>query len=437
MNRITCALAVVALLVFNVVALAQTVLDRTFVADQGEEMTYRLWLPPGHDQQDRTFPMFVHTSGRSRMTPVYAGLQAASQSEQHASFILDPMALTSQGFVCRGPDECPNAGRSWEVLLQLIDELDMTYSIDPAKRVAFGYSAGGIAAFEAFYKNPDVFSAVISVAGGWAENYDIPHADGRLWVIHGHSDPTLPPGFSRWNVREINAQGGSAIYQELDADHSIPGHAELWVDPDNELYSWILDGVEPPLAQLLYDPATGSVEIDANSAPGGIITSFTLLPHTPLWGEPVHFQPTTIDNINGVPIDSSESAIQWSSTAGFSGVVDLGNILPSGLDFFQLHDSLQHTVYRSPTVTDTDRVFVLGVVPEPPGDFNGDNVVDGKDFLYWQTDPSVGELSDWQANYGYGTLTSSSMNVPEPAAVVLALAVLSFSIMRHRQLHQE
>lgn len=54
-----------------------------------------------------------------------------------------------------------------------------------------------------------------------------------------------------------------------------------------------------------------------------------------------------------------------------------------------------------------------------PGDFDGNGVVDGRDLLVWQRNPAVGELSDWQASYGVGLLTTAT--VPEPASLSLAL----------------
>jgi hypothetical protein len=53
-----------------------------------------------------------------------------------------------------------------------------------------------------------------------------------------------------------------------------------------------------------------------------------------------------------------------------------------------------------------------------PGDFDGDGDVDGRDFLVWQRNPSVGNLGDWQTNYGVGGLAAVSA-VPEPSAVLL------------------
>jgi hypothetical protein len=62
----------------------------------------------------------------------------------------------------------------------------------------------------------------------------------------------------------------------------------------------------------------------------------------------------------------------------------------------------------------------LLVVEHAPGDFDSDGDVDGRDFLVWQRNPAVGDLADWQANYGASTLTASNVAVPEPSSLVVA-----------------
>jgi hypothetical protein len=64
------------------------------------------------------------------------------------------------------------------------------------------------------------------------------------------------------------------------------------------------------------------------------------------------------------------------------------------------------------------------------GDFDSDGDVDGRDLLVWQRNPSVGNLADWQANYGSGSLNAVT-TVPEPAGVVL-MAFASIALIRHR-----
>jgi hypothetical protein len=75
--------------------------------------------------------------------------------------------------------------------------------------------------------------------------------------------------------------------------------------------------------------------------------------------------------------------------------------------------------------------FIAGTVGTP-GDFNGDGSVNGLDFLLWQRDTSIGNLADWQNNYGAGSLAAVSA-VPEPAALaLLALAIVPVACGRQR-----
>lgn len=55
------------------------------------------------------------------------------------------------------------------------------------------------------------------------------------------------------------------------------------------------------------------------------------------------------------------------------------------------------------------------------GDFDADGDVDGQDFLLWQRNPTGSALADWQANYRQDAALSSSLAVPEPAAIVMVL----------------
>ena len=69
-------------------------------------------------------------------------------------------------------------------------------------------------------------------------------------------------------------------------------------------------------------------------------------------------------------------------------------------------------------------------LPAVEGDFNGDRVVDGQDFLAWQRNPSIGELSAWQANFGDTPGVSAAANVPEPSGLLLAAISGLFMLVR-------
>jgi len=57
-------------------------------------------------------------------------------------------------------------------------------------------------------------------------------------------------------------------------------------------------------------------------------------------------------------------------------------------------------------------------LPPIAGDFNGDGDVDGADFLFWQRELGVGDLSAWQANFGHRS-GGGAANVPEPDGLLL------------------
>jgi T5SS/PEP-CTERM-associated repeat protein len=72
-------------------------------------------------------------------------------------------------------------------------------------------------------------------------------------------------------------------------------------------------------------------------------------------------------------------------------------------------------------VTTDNHEVVLSVIAAPPlpGDFDSDGDVDGRDFLAWQRDPSVGSLADWESNYGSSAGSIGAVSVPEPGCIGL------------------
>jgi len=92
-----------------------------------------------------------------------------------------------------------------------------------------------------------------------------------------------------------------------------------------------------------------------------------------------------------------------------------GNLVVDGNDFLLWQ--------RDPSIGSlADWEANYGTTPIQPGDFDGNGEVNGFDFLNWQRDPSVGSLADWEANYGtVATLSASSAAVPEPTTLMMLL----------------
>lgn len=70
-----------------------------------------------------------------------------------------------------------------------------------------------------------------------------------------------------------------------------------------------------------------------------------------------------------------------------------------------------------------------------PGDFDGDDDVDGQDFLVWQAGfpgtYDAGDLADWQSNYG--TEAPAAGSVPEPTTLALAACGMAAAVLRRRR----
>lgn len=69
--------------------------------------------------------------------------------------------------------------------------------------------------------------------------------------------------------------------------------------------------------------------------------------------------------------------------------------------------------------------LVIDLVTGTPGDFDGDGDVDGADFLLWQRDTSIGDLADWEDNFGFAPAVAATASVPEPATAITLLMGLA------------
>jgi hypothetical protein len=74
--------------------------------------------------------------------------------------------------------------------------------------------------------------------------------------------------------------------------------------------------------------------------------------------------------------------------------------------------------------------LMLQLLAATPGDFDGDGDVDGRDFVEWQRDPSVGDLADWQANYGTNSNAIGAVAVPEPQMLCFIYSSLVLCTVR-------
>jgi hypothetical protein len=147
--------------------------------------------------------------------------------------------------------------------------------------------------------------------------------------------------------------------------------------------------------------------------------------------------------INGVgatfysdTIDNSGTAYSEGSTISAtigSNVYNWTISYTGNINFSDADNSVISSITGPGTGNDVVLIGLSSVVNSTPGDFDSDGDVDGRDFLVWQRNTSVGNLSDWQTNYGSSGPLTAATAVPEPASMLFGLAgLLAISAIRRR-----
>jgi hypothetical protein len=88
--------------------------------------------------------------------------------------------------------------------------------------------------------------------------------------------------------------------------------------------------------------------------------------------------------------------------------------------------SFNFVIYTDQGLADVTQVISYTLAPPPdgtPGDFNGDEAVDGADFILWQqgygSEFDDADLADWKANFGATGAAPVIAAVPEPTSLAL------------------
>jgi len=175
----------------------------------------------------------------------------------------------------------------------------------------------------------------------------------------------------------------------------------------------LFEGTDSPdRADLLYDPNTGNVKLDASDAAGGVITTYAL---ENLSGR-MEPNDATLCPFDGNSTDTA-TAYQISQTDldgdGFSGIWDLGDIFPTDMGLVELEDFLSLDQYCGTMGSGYFEFDLLRYFADDPrtwveGDFDDDGDVDNVDFgiLYGNYSGPLAGGMDLQAT-------------PEPATLAL------------------
>ncbi len=209
------------------------------VKRQGE-LRYLAYLPkdyPGPKSQRWPLMLFLHGMGERGTDVQRAGLHG-------------PLKQVKSGqdfpFLIIAP-QCPE-DQIWEpaALLQLLDQLEQKYQVDPKRIYLTGLSMGGYGTWQLGLAHPERFAALVPICGGGniievvlgprAQVAQIKHLP--IWAFHGAKDDIVPPIESERLVAQLKKLGAKKVKLTLypEADH------DSWTETyqSAELYEWLL-----------------------------------------------------------------------------------------------------------------------------------------------------------------------------------------------------
>lgn len=196
-----------------------------------KQLMYNLYVPENYDSSKK-YPLvvFMHDAGVVSNNPIETltqGLGAviwatAEEQVKHESFVLAPQYTSTIA------DDNSETTDMMDITIDLIQELESQYSIDPNRIYNTGQSMGGMTSIAMDIKYPDLFAASLLVACQWDPAKVTPMAEDNLWIVVSEGDNKANPGMDA--ITEVlKAQGATvskATFSAEASEEEISKHIE-------------------------------------------------------------------------------------------------------------------------------------------------------------------------------------------------------------------
>jgi len=207
-------------------------------------MPYRLLVPENY-QANRRYPLvlFLHGGGGrgvDNVKQIQGGngfiidllIKPESQA-RFPCFVVAPQSPQEEGWI---EDDSITPTNQLRLVLELMEYLEKSFSIDRNRLYVLGQSMGGFGTFAIITMQPEVFAAAVSICGGGDESKTGRIAHLPIWAFHGEKDEAVRVERSRNMVAAITRAGGKPKYTEYKGE----GHL-IWskVVNEPELLSWM------------------------------------------------------------------------------------------------------------------------------------------------------------------------------------------------------
>jgi predicted peptidase len=216
---------------------------KTYQGRRGQAMPYRWFVPQEYDQQKK-YPLVVYLHGgggigRDNLKQIQGGngflidlFTSAQTQTKYPCFVIAPQSH-DEGWV--GYDDTTPSEQLGRVL-ELIEHLQQTYSIDRERLYVAGQSLGGFGTFGLLTLRPNLFAAAVPICGGGDEAKAGLMVNVPIWAFHGEKDEAVSVERSRRMIAAVRKAGGKPKYTEYRGE----GHL-IWqkVVREPELLPWL------------------------------------------------------------------------------------------------------------------------------------------------------------------------------------------------------
>ena len=131
--------------------------------------------------------------------------------------------------------------------VEILDDVERTYSVDRSHEVLVGVSMGAFGAWNAAAKTPDRWKGVIAISGGGEPEMVPALTRVPIWAFHAADDRLVPPSRSSDLVAAINAAGGRSYVSIVPTGGHNIGAVVLGRD---EVFAWMQNPDLPPVTDL-------------------------------------------------------------------------------------------------------------------------------------------------------------------------------------------
>lgn len=209
--------------------------ERQIEADGEKRVVTYYWHEPDRPQgSDQKFPLVMVLHGAPGNAYAAKYLIPSDMQRDFPAFIFAPMAPITKTWALSGKPQ--SKMQSLPDAVMVLKTLIQENPIDTDRIYVIGCSIGGIGAYGAAFRYPNIFAAAVPISAKWKVKDIPPHVEVPIWILHGAKDTGMPVTNARAMEDAIKRQGGEVKYTEFpDMYHSCPA-SRLY---EYEMWEWL------------------------------------------------------------------------------------------------------------------------------------------------------------------------------------------------------